>query len=61
MLFLFALLSSGFIVNGARVEPIPAAELLPYPPMHWHSWNLFCAENEVNINNMKEIAGLTCP
>jgi hypothetical protein len=38
---LLALLS----VASARVVPVPAAKLLPYPPMHWHSWNVFTGEN----------------
>ena len=36
--------------------PRPAAELAPYPPMHWHSWNTFCAEDMVNHTNMREMA-----
>ena len=38
------------------VPPRPAAELAPYPPMHWHSWNTFCAEDMVNHTNMREMA-----
>ena len=34
----------------------PAAEIAPYPPMHWHSWNTFCAEGMVNDANMREMA-----
>ena len=34
----------------------PAAALAPYPPMHWHSWNTFCAEDMTNHTNMKEMA-----
>ena len=41
---------------GAQQQPIPAAQLAPYPPMHWHSWNTFCHENAVNEGNMKEMA-----
>jgi len=41
---------------GAVVAPRAAIELLPYPPMHWHSWNTFCGENMVNETNMKEMA-----
>eukprot|EP00039_Didymoeca_costata_P013185 m.196487 g.196487 ORF g.196487 m.196487 type:complete len:101 (+) comp15700_c0_seq19:57-359(+) len=37
-------------------EPIPPSQLLPYPPMHWHSWNTFCGENEVNEQNMRQVA-----
>lgn len=36
--------------------PIPPAALAPYPPMHWHSWNTFCAEDLVNYTNMCEMA-----
>ena len=38
------------------VKPRPAAELAPYPPMHWHSWNTFCAEDMTNHANMREMA-----
>lgn len=37
------------------VEPKPASEIAPYPPMHWHSWNTFCAENMVNETNMQQM------
>ena len=33
-----------------------AAEIAPYPPMHWHSWNTFCGEDAVNEANMREMA-----
>jgi alpha-galactosidase len=39
---------------GVQVQPIPADQLLPYPPMHWHSWNQF--SSAVNESNMREIA-----
>jgi len=39
-----------------RAVPKPPAEIAPYPPMHWHSWNTFCAENMVNETNMREMA-----
>ena len=40
----------------AKTAPKPAAEIAPYPPMHWHSWNTFCAEDMVNETNMMEMA-----
>ena len=41
---------------AAAGTPKPAQELAPYPPMHWHSWNTFCAEDMVNATNMREMA-----
>ena len=40
----------------AGVPPKPPQEIAPYPPMHWHSWNTFCAEDMVNETNMREMA-----
>ena len=51
-----ALLFASSVVAAARVAPIPAAQLLPYPPMHWHSWNQFSGEATVTDANMREIA-----
>ena len=42
--------------TSAAVAPIPAAQLLPYPPMHWHSWNQFSGEGTVTDTNMRSIA-----
>lgn len=39
-----------------HAKPLDAATLLPYPPMHWHSWNLFCGEGYATEQNMREIA-----
>ena len=41
---------------GAPQPARPASELAPYPPMHWHSWNTFCAEDMTNHTNMREMA-----
>lgn len=43
-------------VSAERVVPIPAAQLLPHPPMHWHSWNQFSGEGTVTDANMRSIA-----
>jgi len=46
-------LAAGF----AAVAPIPPDELLPYPPMQWHSWGLFThAGDDINEANMNEMA-----
>jgi len=50
------LLTSASAQLAAPVKPIPASQLAPYPPMHWHSWNTFCGENEVNEANMRGMA-----
>ena len=45
--------------DAATAQPHPhraAAEVAPYPPMHWHSWSTFAGENEVNETNMREVA-----
>ena len=41
---------------GTATPVQPASELAPYPPMHWHSWNAFCAEDMVNATNMRQVA-----
>lgn len=46
----------GVTISAAAVDTIPAAKLLPYPPMHWHSWNQFSGEATVTEANMREIA-----
>jgi alpha-galactosidase len=37
------------------VKPTPAAQLVPHPPMHWHSWNQFSGEATVTEASMREI------
>jgi alpha-galactosidase len=44
------------VANVNSTELSHADKPLPYPPMHWHSWNTFCKENAVNETNMKEMA-----
>ena len=48
--------SAFILATAAKTAPKPAAEIAPYPPMHWHSWNTFCAEDMVNETNMMEMA-----
>ena len=37
------------VAAAASAPPMkPASALAPYPPMHWHSWNTFCAEDMTN-------------
>eukprot|EP00040_Diaphanoeca_grandis_P033700 m.206833 g.206833 ORF g.206833 m.206833 type:complete len:581 (+) comp32971_c0_seq1:135-1877(+) len=43
------------VVTGSPATTTDAMPL-SYPPMHWHSWNTFCAENEVNATNMMQMA-----
>ena len=51
---LFALIL--IVPTDAVTPPKPPREIAPYPPMHWHSWNTFCAEDMVNETNMREMA-----
>eukprot|EP01050_Picozoa_sp_SAG11_P013929 SAG11_NODE_1666_length_4494_cov_53.554949_1_plen_578_part_00 len=44
------------LAAAAAIPVQPASELAPYPPMHWHSWNTFCAEDMVNATNMRQMA-----
>eukprot|EP00729_Bicosta_minor_P013060 gene13060-16750_t len=51
------LASIGMLLSSrGSPAPIPPAKLLPYPPMHWHSWNQFSGEGTVTDTNMRSIA-----
>ena len=53
---LLAELSLGSLAAlAAPPSLIPPAQLLPYPPMHWHSWNQFSGEGTVTDATMREI------
>eukprot|EP00038_Savillea_parva_P031693 m.89557 g.89557 ORF g.89557 m.89557 type:complete len:579 (+) comp9808_c0_seq1:91-1827(+) len=51
-----SMVTAGRLKAHAPPPPKPAAEIAPYPPMHWHSWNTFYGENRVNESNMREMA-----
>ena len=42
--------------SAEPVKTIPPAQLVPYPPMQWHSWNLFCGEGLLTDADMREMA-----
>jgi hypothetical protein len=56
-----SLSAAALLVAVASTAPdayalLATADSLAYPPMHWHSWNTFCGEDEVNETNMREMA-----